>query len=251
MEKSPTIPAVWVNANPSFKRFDGRIVRHLSRYIPLAYWEYHQHEDEASSLEIAITLLHDYLKSLDRPVSLIGHGVGGAVSLIYARRYPHKVKSLCLLGVSSNPASDWQSHYYHLRKLLPCSQEIILARMVKMLFGDRDRATTQHLVKILKQDLVTAPSTHSLYTQGIIAPGGTSQPLMVCGSNNDNIVDPVALQRWSQYFKDGDSVWLAPMGHHFFHYFFPEAVGKQVILFWNRVESQVKEMAATEFIHGK
>ena len=247
MKMSQIVPSVWINANPSFKRFDGRMVRHLSRYIALAYWEYHQHEDEASSLEVALTLLHDYLKSFDQPINLIGHGTGGLLGLIYARRYPHKVKSLSLLGVSSNPASDWQAHYYHIRKLLSCSQEIILARMVKMLFGDQDRSNTQRLVKILQQDLNTAPSPHSLFQQGTVPSGGVSMPLMVCGSENDGIVDPLALQRWSNYLKHDDLLWVNPMGHHFFHYFFPEVVAKQVIKFWHQVNCQVENMAVVDY----
>jgi pimeloyl-ACP methyl ester carboxylesterase len=214
-------------------------VRHVSRCLPLAYWEYHQHQDEASSLEIANTLLHDYLKSLSEPVNLIGHGTGGLLGLIYARRYPHKVKSLTLLGVGANPAVDWQAHYYHIRKLLPCSQEIILARMVKMLFGYQDRINTQRLVKILQQDLNTAPSPHSLYQQGSISAGRVSMPLMVCGSENDGIVDSPALQRWRNYLKEEDVLWINPMGHHFFHYFFPEVVAKQVIKFWHGVNQKL------------
>ena len=95
----PTAP-VWINANPSFKRFDDRIIRYLSCQVPIAYWEYRQEWDEASSIEIALILLHDYLKSRSQPVDLIGHGTGGLLGLLYARR----VKSLTLLGVGCNPA---------------------------------------------------------------------------------------------------------------------------------------------------
>ena len=134
MKISPSTAPVWINANPSFKYFDGRIVRYLSCQVPIAYWEYSQDRDEASSMDIALTLLHDYLKSKSEPIDLIGHGTGGLLGLLYARKYPHRVKSLTLLGVGFNPANDWQTHYYQMRKLLPCSQEILLARIVQMMF---------------------------------------------------------------------------------------------------------------------
>lgn len=231
---------VWINVNSSFKRFDGRMVRHLSRYVPIAYWEYSQHQDEPSCLEKPLILLHDYLKSLDEPVNLIGHGTGGIVALLYARRYPQKVKSLTLLGVSSYPALDWQAHYYSLRKLLPCSQEIVLARMVQMLFGCQNRANTKTLVALLKQDLNNSPSPHSLFRHSSIAPEKLLMPLMVCGSENDGIIDLSALRGWQDYFKEEDVLWTTPLGHHFFHYFFPEAVSRKAIEFWQQIEQQKK-----------
>lgn len=112
-------PPVWINANPSFKRFDGRIIRYLSCHTPIAYWEYQQTWDEASSLQIAQILLHNYLKSRSQPIDLIGCGTGGLLGLLYARRYPQRVRSLTLLGVGCNPMIDWQTHYYQMRKLLP------------------------------------------------------------------------------------------------------------------------------------
>ncbi|MGF1591545.1 MAG: alpha/beta fold hydrolase [Pleurocapsa sp.] len=236
MKISPTTAPVWINANPSFKYFDGRIIRYLSRQIPIAYWEYRQNRDEASSINIALILLHDYLKSKSQPIDLIGHGTGGLLGLLYARQYPQRVKSLTLLGVGFNPAIDWQTHYYQMRKLLPCSQDILLARMVQMMFGDQSRTKALDLVKILKQDLDAAPTGHSLYRLARVDSGGVSVPMMVCGSENDGIVDRPALQRWSDHLKPGDVLWTSPLGHHFFHYFFPEQTGRQVVKFWQRVE---------------
>lgn len=236
MKISPLTAPVWINANPSFKHFDGRIVRYLSRQVTIAYWEYHQNIDEASSLEIALTLLHDYLKSKSQPVHLIGHGTGGLLGLLYARKYPDKVKSLTLLGVGYAPSIDWQTHYYQMRKLLPCSQEMLLSRMVQMMFGHQDRTNVQNLIELLEQDLYTAPSCHSLYQLDRVSSGGVLMPMMVCGSDNDGIIDRPALQRWTDSLKDGDVLWSVPMGHHFFHYFFPEHTGRKVIKFWQGVE---------------
>lgn len=232
-----TIETIWVNANPSFKRFDRRVVNCLSEQKAIALWEYNQHQDEGSSLDIALVLLHDYLKSLSQPVHLIGHGTGGLIALLYARKYPCRVKSLILLGVGVHPAIDWQAHYYALRKLLPCSQEIVLAQMVQRAFGYQNRSNTKSLVEVLKQDLNTSPSPHSLYRQIRIAAGGVEMPLMICGSKNDEITDSNALTGWLTYFKDQDVLWQCPAGHHFFHYFFPHKVSQEVIKFWEGIET--------------
>ena len=241
MNLSPATAPVWINANSSFKHFDGRIISYLSKQIPVAYWEYHQELDEASSLDIALTLLHDYLKSKSQPIDLIGHGIGGLIGLLYARKYPHRIKSLTLLGVGCNPSIDWQAHYYQMRKLLPCSQEIILARMVSMMFGHQSRTNVTSLVEILQRDLYTAPTTHSLYQLDQVDSGGVSMPMMICGSENDHIIERPALEKWADYLKDGDVLWTNPLGHHFLHYFFPEQTGKQVIKFWQKVERLAKK----------
>ncbi|MEL6494449.1 MAG: alpha/beta hydrolase [Cyanobacteria bacterium J06623_7] len=246
MNTFPAVPPVWINANPSFKHFDARLVRYMSNRIPIAYWEYHQDLDEASSLDVALVLLHDYLKTKSEPVDLIGHATGGLLGLLYARKYPHRVKSLTLLGVGSAPSIDWQAHYYQMRKLLPCSQDVILSRMIKMMFGYQSRRNVANLIKILKQDLVTAPTSHSLYQIDRIKAGGVSMPLMVCGSKQDGIVDRSSLQGWSNYLKDDDRLLTVPEGHHFFHYFFPEDTGKKIIKFWqqlNQPSSQTSEVS--------
>ena len=237
MKISSSAAPVWINANPSFKHFEGRIVRYLSRQVPIAYWQYSQKLDEASSMDTALVLLHDYLKGGSEPVNLIGHGTGGLLGLLYARKYPQRVKSLTLLGVGS-PAIDWQTHYYQMRKLLPCSREMLLARMVRMMFGYQSRGNVIELIKILKKDLVTAPTNHSLYHLDRIASGGVSMPMAICGSENDGIVDRPALDRWRDYLKEDDLLWTNVSGHHFFHYFFPERTGRQIIKFWQRVEAR-------------
>lgn len=227
------IESIWINSNPSFQRFETPLIRYLSRCTTIARWEYYQDRDEPCSLDIALVLLHDYLKSLSQPINLIGHSTGGLLGLLYARKYPHKVKSLTLLGVGFNPAVDWQCHYYALRQLLPCSQEIILAQMVQKLFGYQGKYNAKGLGEILQRDLDTSPSPHSLYHRYSLTPEGVSMPLMVCGSQNDVIVDINALRGWQRYFKPEDILWEYPQGYHFFHYFYPQEVGRQVIKFWN------------------
>ena len=230
---SKNISSLWINTNPSFQRFETPLIRYLSRHLTVARWEYYQDQDEPCSLDIALVLLHDYLKSLSQPIHLIGHSTGGLLGLIYARKYPHKVKSLTLLGVGCYPAVNWQAHYYALRQLLPCSQEIVLTQMVQKIFGYQGKYNTKGLLEVLKRDLDTSPSPHSLYKRYSVTPEGISVPLMVCGSQNDAIVDINSLRGWQNYLKPEDILWEHPLGHHFFHYFYPQESGRQILKFWN------------------
>jgi pimeloyl-ACP methyl ester carboxylesterase len=104
--------------------------------------------------------------------------------------------------------------------------------MVHNLFGYQEKSSTQALVELLEQDLNSSPSPHSLYQQIAIPPGGVSVPLLACGSNDDPIVDPSALQGWNAWLKEGDRIWECPHGHHFFHYYHPQLVGQQILKFW-------------------
>jgi pimeloyl-ACP methyl ester carboxylesterase len=241
---------VWIAANHSFQRFDNRLIRYLAQYYPVARWEYYQHQDEPSCLKIALSFLENYLDSLEQPVNLIGHGTGGLLGLLYASQQPEKVQSLTLLGVGCYPAVDWQIHYYALRELLPCSQRIILAQMVQKIFGRQNQYNTKGLSKILQQDLNTSPSPHSLFRRISINPRGIKSPLMVCGSANDTIIDRNALRGWQKYLKKEDILWECPQGNHFFHYFYPQEVSRQVIKFWQNVE-QVEQERLGEVISNK
>ena len=228
-----TIPDVlWLNTSPSLKVFNQRLIRYLSRKILIAEWDYLQTPDEPCILDIAVTLLHDYLKSLDRPINLIGHSTSGLVGLIYARKYPEKVKSLTLLSVGAYPTIDWQAYYYVHRNLLPCSRQIILTNMVKSLFGEQDRKTTQNLVNILEKDLDLSLSPHSLLKRQSMFPRGVDVPLMVCGSHDDTIIDPNLIREWQPFLKPKDRIWESPHGGYFFQHFYPLNVAQSLVDFW-------------------
>lgn len=230
MSRQPDV--LWLNTNPSLLRFHRLLIRYLAKHVVIGQWEYQQTPDEASSLEIALVLLQDYLKKLTHPLHLIGHGTGGLLGLLYARKYPHRVRTLTLLGVGCYPAVDWQAHYYVLRQRLPCSRDRVLTQMVQGLFGDQNLEVAKTLAKMLSQDLLTSPSPHSLYQRIHVEPGGVEMPLLVCGSEDDVIVDPNAIRGWQTWLKPSDRIWLLPQGHHFFHYFHSQAVGQQIIQFW-------------------
>ena len=229
---SNSFDVLWLNVSPSLKCFDQPLLRYLAGQVNIARWEYYQTLDEPSSLKKAVTLLSDYLKERDRPVHLIGHGMGGVLGLIYARRYPKRVQSLALLAVASQPAATWQAHYYVQRQLLPCSRQRILAQTVRSLFGSQLPYPAKDLVRALARDLEASPSPHSLFKLVNLLTGGVSMPLMVCGCKTDPVVDPISLAGWLPWLKQEDYLWECPEGRHFFHFFHPQQVAEQILDFW-------------------
>jgi pimeloyl-ACP methyl ester carboxylesterase len=236
---SNSFDVLWLSASPGLKRFDLPLVKFLSRHISIAQWEYFQTKDEASSLDKAVVLLHDFLKHRDRPVHLIGHGISGVLALTYARRYRKRVRSLTLMAVAAQPAMTWQAHYYVQRHMWTSSREVVLANNVRSLFGKNPPYGVKNLMSLLQRDLEESPSLHSLFKIVNLPKGGVSMPLLVCGSKSDPVVSPPALYEWVTYFKSEDTLWECAAGNHFFHFFYPEKVGNEIVNFWQRFEEQV------------
>ena len=228
MSNSPD--SLWLSTSPSLQCLDLPLLRYLSGEISIARWEYCQNQDEPSSLNVAGQLLHEYLQSCDRPVHLIGHGTSGLLGLLYARQYPEKVRSLTVLAVGVHPAVDWQGQYYMHRQML--SREATLRGMAYNLFGYHNECTMKRLKKILDSDLDCSLSGHSLFGHCSILPGGVSVPMMICGCQDDMIVEPDALRGWQPWLKEGDRIWSCPQGGHFFHFFYPQQVGQSILQFW-------------------
>ncbi len=230
----PEPEAIWLGTSTSLQQFDGQLLRRLSHCVTIARWDYCVTPDEASCLDTALGLLHDYLSRYPEPVHLMGHSMGGLMALLYA--HPEQVRSLTLLAVGANPAITWHSHYYALRKLLPCSRRALLTQLAVCLFGQESPLVKAHLTYLLENDLDCAVSPHSLWRQPSIKAGGVAMPLMVCGSKDDTIVDPITLERWQPFMKEGDRLWLCPYGRHFFHYAHPNLVSRKIMRFWHSLE---------------
>lgn len=221
---------LWVNTSPSLLCFAQPLLCNLSRHATVRTWEYSQSRDEASSLDVAINLLHDYLQFCHQPVHLIGHSTGGLLGLLYARRYPEKVQSLTLLAVGADAAIDWQAHYYsHLPFM---SRQKILTAMVYNLFGYQNERTVKRLERLLERDLDCSLSPHSLFKRLNVPACPVPVPLMACGSKDDIIIEPDVLQEWRPYLMSGDRLWECEQGRHFFHFFHPQLVGEQILNFW-------------------
>ncbi len=238
-----TPEALWLTVSPSFQGLDGRLLNYLTGNWKVARWTYSQTPDEPGSLEVALTLLHDYLKGLDRPIHLLGHGTGGLIGLLYAQQFPARVRSLGLLSVGANPAVDWQAHYYALLELLPCNRERILGHMVRLLFGDRPWPEVKDWIGLLERDLLHSPSPHSPLKRVGLCPRGILAPMIVCAGGDDIIIDSSQLQGWQPWLKQSDRLWVCPNGQYFFHANFPELVAAQILDFWG--EGERKKMLAT------
>ncbi|WP_330204762.1 alpha/beta fold hydrolase [Cyanobacterium sp. Dongsha4] len=238
MYKNPDI--LWLSTNPYLMRFNLPVIKYLSQYVSIGQWEYKLTEDETTSLDLAIEFLNNYLEMVKKPVHLVGHSTCGLLGLQYANKYPEKVKSLTLLGVGINPALDWISYYYLLRNHFKCNQEAILTHLAKYLFGYRNFYYQKSLVKILKKALIYSLSPHSLYRKcDYFSVEKTAYPLMVSGSNDDQVVFWSEIEKWKSYLKPEDYIWQCPNGEHFFHYFQPKLLGDQILNFWSSLEHSV------------
>ncbi|MEM8804898.1 MAG: alpha/beta hydrolase [Cyanobacteria bacterium P01_G01_bin.38] len=235
--------ALWLTVSPHLKKFDQRLLCQLARYTAIRRWEYHQTSDEPCCLDTPVKMLHDYVRRCDRAehasltaapkLHLLGHGLSGVIGLIYARRFPHRVKSLTLLSVGASPAANWHSQYYGLRQMLPCSRDIILAQMVRLLFGPQGHRLTLALMQVLERDLDTGLSLHSLAGRTEIAAGGIAPPLLICFGEQDGIVGGSMQDQWQPFLKPEDRLWHCPQGHHFFHFDHPKRVANAIRDYWH------------------
>ncbi|MBU7581400.1 MAG: alpha/beta hydrolase [Nostoc sp. TH1S01] len=236
---SDDFDVVWISSSPVLQRFDKPLLQYISQYVNVAQWEYRAVKDEGVSIDEAVDLLDEFLSECAYPINLAGHGAGGAIALTYARRYPEKVRSLILLAVGFQPANTWHVHYYLQRHLFPISREQVLANNVRHLFGEQPHNTTKKLIAVLNLDLEQTPLSHSLFTLIELPQGGVSMPMMICGSQNDSIVNSPVLKKWLRIFKPEDNLWVCPKGHHFFHYFYPQPVGEAMLRFWQASHLQM------------
>lgn len=229
---------LWLSASPSLQLFDRSLLHYLNQSVPIQIWEYEQTEDEGCSLDIAVELLHHYLKFRDRPIHLVGHSTSGLIGLMYARRYPEKVSSLGLLAVGLPSNINWQAHYYTHLSAFSWSREQILTQMVCDMLGEQNQYINQRFVSYFEEDLAISPSPHSLFGMSNLQDEGVEVPLLLCSSKTDFVVSPILMRRWSKFLKKGDRLWECKDGRHFFHHFYPEQVGEEILNFWLSIHSR-------------
>lgn len=234
---APPPPVVLLSVSPSLQRLDSRLLRLLARDRPVTHWAYRQAPDEPCSLEVALALLADHLQASPQPVHLIGHSTAGLLGLLYAHRFPQRVQSLTLLAVGANPAHNWQANYYAQLECLLCKRAWVLGQMACALFGHQSLPKLKDYVHLLEQDLMTSPSPHSLVRRIDLAAATVPVPTLVCGGEEDVIVDPVQMQRWDPWLKAGDRRWSCPKGRHFFHHHHAADVAHQIVDFWQSLQN--------------
>lgn len=235
--------ALWLCVNPHLKSFDQRLYGQLNLQVDVQGWQYEQSADGPCCIETALALLHQQVQQYLSPVHLVGHGLSGALGLLYTRLYPRNVRSLTLLSVGCNPAVNWHAHYYALRKFLPCSREAILVQMANMLWGVQGIVKATSLANLLRQVLDTELAPHSLADHSGFAPGGVEPPLLVCHGDYDVIVDPNAHRQWRQWLKPSDRLWSCPQGRHFFHYDHPKCCSQIILDFWQQTSSSLTPLS--------
>lgn len=230
---------LWISTSPSLQCFHRRILGVLDQEFPLKYWEYSQTPDEPGSLEIALNLLHAFIETSDRPLHIIGHGLGGTLALNYARRYPSRVASVVLISVAAQPAITWQTYYYQQLAMISCRRDVILQLVAGWISGISCPRYVQHLAERLDRDLLEAPSATSLIKrEAPLCQGGIPQPLLVCGAVDDPVVMGGIFSEWLHYLKHGDQFWHLPAGGHFFHHQHAETVGIRIRDFWRQITAQ-------------
>ncbi len=230
---------LWISTSSSLQCFHRRILGVLDQEFPLKYWEYSQTPDEPGSLAIALGLLHDFIKTSDQPLHIIGHGLGGVLALNYARCYPGRVASVVLISVAAQPAITWQTYYYQQLSKIHCRRDVVLQLVAGWISGISCPRYIQHLADRLDRDLLEAPSDTSLLKKdAVFCQGSILQPLLVCGAIDDPVLMGNIFSEWQHYLKPGDQFWHQPTGGHFFHHQYAEAVGQKVRDFWRQITPQ-------------
>jgi pimeloyl-ACP methyl ester carboxylesterase len=230
---------LWISTSPSLQCFHRRMLGVLDQEFPLKYWEYSQTPDEPGSLKTALGLLHAFIETSDRPIHIIGHGLGGVLALNYARCYPGKVASVVLISVAAQPSITWQTYYYQQLSMIYCRRDVVLQLVAGWISGISCPRYVQHLAERLDRDLLEAPSDTSLLKKEVsVCQGRIPQPLLVCGAIDDPVLMGGIFSEWLHYLKNGDQFWHQPTGGHFFHHQHAEAMAIKVRDFWRQLTPQ-------------
>lgn len=232
---------LWVSSSPSLRTFSMPLIKRLSRHTKIAGWDYFQSLDEPACMDTAVELLHKYLKTKQFPIHLIGHGIGGTIALMFARKYPEFVKSLTLLAVAAQPANTWHAYYYQQRQIYSLSKEEALMNTIHNLFREEAIPCTHKLINQFNKDLNNLPLMHSVFDIEQLPVGGVSMPLMICGGQVDPILSYLELYKWKEWLKPEDIIWKCPQGSHFFHSFHPDLVSQEICKFWGIKQNQTRQ----------
>lgn len=208
----------WVDLQPSLYCLNSRLAQRLSHSFTVRRWSFCHDPDETCSIDTLHNLLRETLSAEDQPSHLIGHGISGTIACLFAHRYPELVQSLTLLAVDTKIANHWSSHYFQMRRQLPCSRSNILAHLSSLLITSehlRAKALFPRLLeKCLDQDFVDGSLLdHQCLSGSLQVP---SMPMLVLNAANDIVVDSGSQGRWERLLKPGDRYVEVEQGRHFF-----------------------------------
>lgn len=208
----------WVDLQPSLYCLNSRLAQRLSHSFTVRRWSFCHDPDETCSVDTLHNLLRETLLAEDQPSHLIGHGISGTVACLFAHRYPELVQSLTLLAVDTKIANHWSSHYFQMRRQLPCSRSNVLSHLSSLLISSqhlRAKALFPWLLeKCLDQDFVDGSLLdHQRLSGSLQVP---SMPMLVMNAANDIVVDSGSHARWDRLLKPGDRYVEVEQGRHFF-----------------------------------
>ena len=208
----------WVDLQPSLYCLNSRLAQRLSRSFSVRRWSFCHDPDEFCSIETLHSLLKETLMDEDQPVHLIGHGISGTVACLFSHRYPELVQSLTLLSVDTKIANQWSSHYFQMRRQLPCVRSKILSHLSSLLFScQHSRARElfpQLLERCLDQDFIDGSLLDGQRLSGSLR--APSMPMLVMNAAHDIVVDAGSHARWARVLKPGDRYVEVKRGRHFF-----------------------------------
>lgn len=210
---------LWIDLQPTLHCLNKRVAQLLSQTAHVRRWSFQHDLDESCSIETIHQLLYETLEASLEPVHLIGHGISGTISCLFAEKYPDLVKSLTLLSVDTLSSNHWSSHYLQMRSRLPCARKSILIHLSSMLFPQispqASHAFPSLLVKCLDSEFIQGSILGHAPLDNLCVSG---VPTLVLNGSDDFVVDSNSEIRWSQILKPGDRYHSVHHGRHFFQF---------------------------------
>lgn len=189
----------------------------------------------AHSIEQMADAVHSVLKKLRiKKCVIVGHSMGGYVSLSFAQKYPEYIAGLCLLHSTAYPDSEEKKKDRNRAiSIIKKNPKVFIRPMIKNLFSKKNLPYLKEEVK-LATDIALQTSS-----QGIIAAligmrdrpsylnvlKNAEYPVMMVIGKYDNVLPAEKLLEQYQMIKNKHLLYLEYDGH-FSQLESPRAVGK-------------------------
>ncbi len=178
----------------------------------------------AHSMELMADAVHQVLKYFKiKKCVMIGHSMGGYVSLAFAQKYPEMLKGLCLFHSTAYPDSEEKKKDRNRAiKIVKNNPSLFIRPMIKNLFSKKN-------IKYLKEEIQLATRV-ALQTpvQGIIAAligmrdrpsyirilKESTFPIMMIIGKYDNVLPYTILQEQCELIQNKECLFLEYDGHY-------------------------------------